>query len=174
MSAQHIYKLLHLFFGTAHALKEESNREARSCRGFATVKIHFFFYPSRNSSSPIIQTSLSRRKSTLFYIATHLPCKGWWKVYLEAGRSAQAQQYHSTEGTCSRNAYHVYKHQCENSHGHDSLWLKMWKHKVPAWIIPGTVINAVDMRNSISSVNKQVVDIFIQEVVSSVLSGFES
>lgn len=125
MSAQHIYKLLHLFFGTAHALKEESNREARSCRGFATVKIHFFFfYPSRNSSSPIIQTSLSRRKSTLFYIATHLPCKGWWKVYLEAGRSAQAQQYHSTEGTCSRNAYHVYKHQCENSHGHDSLWLK--------------------------------------------------
>lgn len=43
MSAQHIYKLLHLFFGTAHALKEECNREARSCRGFATVKIHFFF-----------------------------------------------------------------------------------------------------------------------------------
>lgn len=88
------------------------------------LKYTFFFYPSRNSSSPIIQTSLSRRKRTLFYIATHLPCKGWWKVYLEAGRSAQAQQYRSTEGTCSRNAYHVYKHQCENSHGHNSLWLK--------------------------------------------------
>lgn len=53
MSAQHIYKLLHLFFGTAHALKEESNREARSCRGFATVKIHLFFFFTHPETAPL-------------------------------------------------------------------------------------------------------------------------
>lgn len=129
MSAQHIYKLLHLSLILHMLWRKKTIGKQDLAEFLPQLKYTFFFFclfftrnRTRNSYSPIIQASLSKRKST-FYNATHLLCKGCWKVSLEAGRSAQTKHYHSTEGICSRNTY-VYKHQCENSHGHNSLYLK--------------------------------------------------
>lgn len=123
MSAQHIYKLLHLSL-VLHMLWRKRITGKWDLAELLPQLKYMLFYPG----IPGILLPLFKHHSLEgkghYFIMLHISCVRGGEKSVWRGRSAHTKQYHSTEGIYSRNAYHVYKHQCKNSQGHDSLWLK--------------------------------------------------